>query len=58
MQQIEQQTVNVNDLAKILGVGRDFARSLVTAGKLPNVGNAKRIRIPKDAINNYLTGRK
>lgn len=53
---IEQQTYNTQEVAKILGLGRDYTRSLIQSGKLPNVGNAKRVRVPKSAVQRYLDG--
>jgi excisionase family DNA binding protein len=55
---MEQQTYNTEQVAKILGVGRDYARSLIHTGKLPNVGNSKRVRIPKAALQRFLEGAK
>lgn len=53
---MEQQTYNTEQVAQILGLGRDYTRSLILSGKLPNVGNAKRIRVPKSAVERYLNG--
>jgi excisionase family DNA binding protein len=52
----QRRTLNVEDVTKILGVGRDFVRGLVRQGKLVNVGNNKRIRIPKESLERYLAG--
>jgi excisionase family DNA binding protein len=51
---IEQQTYSTQEVAKILGLGRDYIRSLIQNGKLPNVGNPKRVRVPKAAVQRYL----
>jgi excisionase family DNA binding protein len=47
-------TYSTEQVAKILGLGRDYTRSLISSGKLPNVGNAKRVRVPKSAVARYL----
>jgi excisionase family DNA binding protein len=51
---MEQLTYNTEQVAKILGLGRDYTRALINSGKLPNVGNSKRIRVPKSAVTRYL----
>jgi excisionase family DNA binding protein len=54
---MEKQTVNTKEVAKILNIGLEQARSLVHGGKLPNVGSEKRIRIPKVALERFLEGK-
>jgi excisionase family DNA binding protein len=51
---LETQTYNTQEVAKILGLGRDYTRALIHSGKLPNVGNSKRVRVPKSAVQRYL----
>ncbi len=53
---MERQTYNSEEVSKILGLGRDYTRALIQSGKLPNVGNAKRLRVPRIAVERYLSG--
>jgi excisionase family DNA binding protein len=51
---MEQLTVGTQETQKLTGWGRDHIRALVREGKLPNVGNSKRLLIPKSAVIRYL----
>jgi excisionase family DNA binding protein len=51
---MQRETYTNAEVSQILGLGRDYTRRLIQSGKLPNVGNAKRIRVPKAAVQRYL----
>lgn len=42
--------ISVEQLSKVLGVGRNSAYNLVRSGQIPSVRVGKQIRIPKAAI--------
>ena len=43
------------ELQEILGVGRNFAYSLLKSGEIPSLRVGKKYRIPKDAVLHYLS---
>ena len=47
-------TLRVEDLMPILGIGRNTAYELVRSGQIRSVRIGRQIRIPKDAILEYL----
>ena len=47
-------TLRVEDLMFILGVGRNTAYELVRSGQIRSVRIGRQIRIPKDAVLEYL----
>jgi len=47
--------VTVNELAKMLKIGRNTAYELVRAGNVPSIKIGRQIRIPKTGIISYLT---
>ena len=47
-------TVNTQEIQRLTGLGRDHIRNLVRNGTLPNIGNSKRLLIPKSAVLRYL----
>ena len=47
-------TLRVEDLMPILGIGRNTAYKLVRSGQIRSVRIGRQIRIPKDAILEYL----
>ena len=47
-------TLRVEDLMPILGIGRNTAYELVRSGQIRSVRVGKQIRIPKDAVVEYL----
>jgi excisionase family DNA binding protein len=51
---MEQLTAGTQATQDLTGFGRDHIRKLVKEGKLPNVGNSKRILIPRAALIRYL----
>lgn len=51
---MERLTIGTQETQKLTGWGRDHIRALVREGKLPNVGNSKRLLIPKSAVIRYL----
>lgn len=48
-------TLKVEDLMLILGIGRNTAYELVRSGQIRNIKINRQIRIPKDALIEYLT---
>ena len=46
--------LTVEDLAKLLGIGRNSAYNLVHSGELKFVRIGRQIRIPKSALIKYL----
>ena len=50
-------TLRVEDLMPILGIGRNTAYELVRSGKIRSIRIGRQLRIPKDAIQNYLAQR-
>ena len=47
-------TLRVEDLMPILGIGRNTAYELVRSGQIRSIRVGKQIRIPKDAVVEYL----
>lgn len=45
------------DLMPILGIGRNTAYELVRSGKIRSIRIGRQLRIPKDALVAYLSGR-
>ena len=50
-------TVRVEDLMPILDIGRNTAYELVRSGKIRSIRIGRQLRIPKDAIQDYLAQR-
>ena len=50
-------TLRVEDLMPILGIGRNAAYELVRSGKIRSIRIGRQLRIPKDAIQDYLAQR-
>ena len=50
-------TLRVEDLMPILGIGRNTAYELVRSGKIRSIHIGRQLRIPKDAIQDYLAQR-
>lgn len=50
------QTVNVSTAAKILGISRNTAYSLVAQGLIPSLRLKKRILIPRRSLEKLLDG--
>ena len=50
-------TLRVEDLMPILGIGRNTAYELVCSGKIRSIRIGRQLRIPKDAIQDYLAQR-
>ena len=50
-------TLRVEDLMPILGIGRNSAYELVRSGKIRSIRIGRQLRIPKDAIQDYLAQR-
>ena len=46
--------LRVEDLMPILGIGRNTAYALVQSGQIRSVKIGRRIRIPKEAVREYL----
>jgi len=50
-------TLRVEDLMPILDIGRNTAYELVRSGKIRSIRIGRQLRIPKDAIQDYLAQR-
>ena len=50
-------TLRVEDLMPVLGIGRNTAYELVRCGKIRSIRIGRQLRIPKDALVAYLSGR-
>ena len=50
-------TLRVEDLTSILDIGRNTAYALVRCGKIRSIRIGRQLRIPKDAIQDYLAQR-
>ena len=50
-------TLRVEDLMSILDIGRNTAYELVRCGKIRSIRIGRQLRIPKDAIQDYLAQR-
>ena len=48
-------TLRVEDLTSILDIGRNTAYELVRCGKIRSIRIGKQLRIPKDALVEYLS---
>lgn len=48
-------TLRVEDLMPILGIGRNTAYELIRCGKIRNIRIGKQLRIPKQALIDYLS---
>ena len=51
-------TLTVEEAGQILRVGRNTAYELVRCGKLPSIRVGKQIRIPRQALLDYLSRQK
>ena len=51
-------TLTVEEASQILRVGRNTAYDLVRCGKLRSIKGGKQIRIPKQALQDYLSRQK
>jgi excisionase family DNA binding protein len=49
-------TYDVEEAAKVLGIGRNTAYKLIDEGQIPHLRLGKKIRIPKIAIDRMLSG--
>ena len=47
-------TLRVEDLMPILGIGRNTAYELVRSGQIRSIRIGRQLRIPKDAVQEYL----
>ena len=50
-------SLRVEDLMPILNIGRNTAYELVRSGKIRSIRIGRQLRIPKDAIQDYLAQR-
>jgi len=48
-------TLRVEDLMPILGIGRNTAYELVRSGQIRSVRIGRQLRIPKEAVQEYLS---
>ena len=51
-------TPRVEDLMPILGIGRNTAYQLIRSGQIRSVRIGRQIRIPREALLEFLEGRK
>lgn len=49
--------LRVEELMPILGIGRNTAYELVRSGQIRSIKVGKQIRIPKEALREYLSGK-
>lgn len=49
-------TLSVEELMPILGIGRNTAYALVRNGQIRSIRIGKQIRIPRDAVVEFLSG--
>ena len=47
--------LRVEDLMPILGIGRNTAYELVRSGQIRSIRIGRQLRIPKDAVQEYLS---
>jgi len=47
--------LRVEDLMPILGIGRNMAYELVRSGQIRSIRIGRQLRIPKEAVQEYLT---
>ena len=50
-------TLRVEELMPILGIGRNTAYELIRSGQIRSIRIGRRIRIPRDALLEFLNGR-
>lgn len=50
-------TLRVEDLMPIFGIGRNTAYELVRSGQIRSVRIGRQLRIPKEAVQEYLSQR-
>ena len=50
-------TLRVEDLMPIIDIGRNTAYELVRSGKIRSIRIGRQLRIPKDALQDYLAQR-
>ena len=48
--------LRVEDLMPILGIGRNTAYELVSSGQIRSIRIGRKIRIPRDAVAEFLRG--
>ncbi len=48
-------TLRVEDLMPVLGIGRNAAYELVRSGQIRSVRIGRQLRVPKDAVLDFLT---
>ena len=51
-------TLRVEDLMPLLGIGRNTAYQLIRSGQIRSVRIGRQIRIPREALLEFLDGRK
>ncbi len=58
MQELERATYTVEEIGKILGVGRNSAYDLVHIKGFPKIQIGRKIVVPKEAFNTWLNSQK
>ena len=51
-------TLRVEDLMPVLGIGRNTAYEVIRSGQIRSVRIGRQIRIPRDALLEFLDGRR
>jgi excisionase family DNA binding protein len=54
--EVERSMLNMSETAKVLGLGLTSTRNAVRRGDIPSVRIARRILIPKAAVENMIAG--
>lgn len=49
--------VTVNEIRKMLGIGRDKVYRLIREGKIKSIPNGRIIKVSKNAVIDYILGR-
>lgn len=49
--------LSVEQLAQVLGIGKNYAYELVRCGKIESIRVGHRFRIPKEAVVSYISTR-
>lgn len=48
-------TLRVEELIPVLGIGRNTAYELIRSGQIRNIRIGRQLRVPKDAVLDFLT---
>ena len=56
MQHSERKTYNIEEVGRLLGIGRNQAYEAARSGQIPTIKIGKRLLVPKVAIERMLAG--